>query len=179
MQISQPIQRRIWAHVIVLILAIPLGCHRFLLESDGFRDVRVGESFSTVAHHSWKTFERQDTLFVEEGYYWRGVIWETGQGPVVVEESFFGDSTINRIRVESSKFRTPRGIRVGDSVAGLKGLANDWVLTPIPAYDRLDLYSYALGGYHFLVQLPEDIYESQPEIRQLADSLPILGIVVM
>ena len=155
------------------------SCGRYVLHPEGFRQVKLGASYEVVEVMKWRG-DRRDTVFSEGDYSWRGTVLGAGDGQILVEEDFFGDQRINRIRVESEKFRTREGLRVGDELSALKALASSWYVTPLPEYGLTDLFSDTYPAYHFLVEwLPDDRMTDSLSIDMLSDTLPISGIVLM
>ncbi len=166
--------------LIALASLTGMGCSPYLLKDNGFRGVQLGNDFESVQNLNWKAGAKRDTLFNEGGYQWRGVILETENGLVLVEESFYGEKKVNRIRVESDKFRTKFDIMVGDPVSSLQQLPGDWVLIPLPEYEKLDISSEAHPTFHFLIPWEQkEGIEEEITITDLDQTLQVVGIVIM
>lgn len=161
------------------ILMVTSGCNPYLLRDNGFRGVRLGNQFDTMETFRWKDGAKRDTLLEEGGYEWRGVILEEEEGFVLVEEGFYGEEKINRIRVESKKFRTKFDITVGDPVSKLRQLSLDWILTPLPAYGKIDIYSETHPSFHFLVPWEGTGHEEEVSLTDIDDFAQVVGIVIM
>lgn len=163
----------------MLSVLIGMGCSPYLLKDNGFRGVELGDDFESVQNLKWRDGTKRDTAFSEGGYEWRGVLLELENGAVLVEDGFFGEQKINRIRVESDKFRTKFDIKVGDPLSKLQQLPVEWVLIPLPEYSKVDISSEAHPSFHFLV--PWESTESEEEITltDLDETQRIVGIVIM
>ncbi|MDP5172786.1 MAG: hypothetical protein NWR72_21285 [Bacteroidia bacterium] len=139
----------------------------------------MGEPFHEVQTAKWRGVEKRDTLYSEAGYEWRGIILGMQEGKVVVEEDFFGKRTVNRIRVESPRFRTPLEVRVGDAAELLKARPFTWHLEVIPHYDRLDIFAEEFPSFHFLLPWTGDTTNLRPALSEVEGNIPIVGIVIM
>lgn len=161
----------------LLVLLMFSGC-RYVLTKNGLRNIRLGDQFLPANEISWKQGTPRDTSFSESGYTWRGVVLPLDEGYVLVEEDFFNENRINRIRIVSPIYKTRSQVRVGDQVQVLKQLKGPWTLTQIPEYKVLDIYSQTYSSFHFLVE--EQGNRPTPDsLDQLDESQKIVGIVIM
>lgn len=172
----------LWQKISISLLLsslLGMGCSPYLLTDNGFRGVKLGNDFEEVEDLKWKAGAKRDTLFNEGGYQWRGIVLETESGTVLVEESFFGEEKINRIRVESDKFRTKFDIMIGDPVSSLQKLPGDWVLVPLPEYEKLDISSEAHPSFHFLIPWKQQGATETLTLTDLDQTEQVVGIVIM
>lgn len=158
---------------------VGMGCSPYLLKDNGFRGVQLGNDFESVQNLKWKNGTKRDTLFREGGYEWRGVLLEAEDGAVLVEEGFFGEEKINRIRVESDKFRTKFDIKVGDPVSRLQQIPVEWILIPLPEYGKVDISSEAHPSFHFLVPWENREVTGEITLTDLDQTQQVVGIVIM
>lgn len=160
-------------------LLLSASCGPYLLRSGKAGGLELGGEFDRLYRQGWQKLPGRDTLFDEGGYRWRGLMWETGDGFLLVEEDFLGQGLINRIRVESPKFRTRSGIRVGQTLGRLLTEPGPWTCQVLPGYNLLDYSSPAFPGLHFLVAWSGVTPEPGHTACDLDPSLPIVSIVVM
>lgn len=156
-----------------------MGCSPYVLKDNGFRGVELGDSFESVQNMKWKAGAKRDTIFKEGGYEWRGILLEAENGTVLVEEGFFGEQKINRIRVESDKFRTKFDINVGDPVSSLQQIPVEWILIPLPEYGKVDISSEAHPSFHFLVPWAGNESSGEITLTDLDQTQQVVGIVIM
>lgn len=161
-----------------LLIPMILSSCSFVLKKDGLKDIRLNDKFLSADQITWNRGTPRDTSFSEAGYTWRGVILPLEEGYVLVEEDFFTDNRVNRIRVVSPLYRTRSKIQVGDEVQKLSGITGPWILTPIPEYGVLDISSESLPSFHYLVEY-NDNGSFPSSFEQLDASQKIVGIVIM
>lgn len=166
-------------YLTLLSFIVGMGCSPYILKDNGFRGIELGDDFGSVQSLKWKDGPKRDTLFSEGGYEWRGILLEAEHGTVLVEEGFFGEHKINRIRVESDKFRTKFDIKVGDPVSRLQQMSVEWILIPLPEYGKVDIYSESHPSFHFLVPWEAESPEGEITLTDIDGSQPVVGIVIM
>ena len=164
--------------LLALLLVSCFSAHS--IRGDGLKHVRLGGEMPDVDRLAFHGRPLYDTLYDEGGFQWRTVIIEYPQGKVYVEEDFFGRETVNRIRIETPDLAVKKQIRVGNTLSDLQELGLRWVVTPIPAYGRIDVSS---GSLHFLVSdagIDADALQDRvPAFESLPPEARILAIVVM
>lgn len=143
-----------------------------------------------------ENIEVKDTLFTQGGYQWRGKEILLGDGSKVHLEGNFVDegdyqnqlpiSSVNRIRVESSRYKTAEGIHVGQTFGELKKLlkGENIVAIYIPALKMVDLTLPDISGLHVNLPLDQDVklqegYQGiEIQTKLIPDETPIHSIVV-
>lgn len=139
------------------------------------------EGTSRIKGHSVK-----DTVFSEGGYEWRATVVKYGKsGNVYLEDGFWGEGKVNRIRVESPKlvFHADEEVHVGMDWNELKPLGREWQLTYLENYGLVDVFSAAYPSMHFLIrETPEATAglakgEGSPEV--LNSGAKLVAIVLM
>lgn len=125
----------------------------------------------------------RDTLFDQSGYSWRAKILDYKDGKVYVEEDFWGQNQVNRIRIESQALQAKSGISVGMSVGDLKQISDKWEALFLADYDLLDLILPQQPSIHYLVRETNPPNRSSSEAPILIEEIPseslIVAIVVM
>lgn len=164
----------------VLMLMVSSGCSRRMLGPQGLPYAKIGEAMPQPERNRWKGWPIADTTFEEGGYRWPGLVLSDRGGPVYLEGDFFGRQQLNRLRVESERFRTPLGVRVGSTLQDLRSLGLDWESTWLGDYQVYDLVPMHHPAYHFLVSAavagPADSFEGLPA---LPDTVRVTAIVIM
>ena len=136
---------------------------------------------SSIGGHSLR-----DTVFQQGGYEWRAAIVGYGnQGKVYLEDGFWGEGKVNRIRVESPKLRVKGAdqLRVGMAWEVLQGLGQDWEMTYLADFGLTDVFSPSFPRMHFLIrevrQAPEVLQAPEPGTALLSPDAVIAAIVLM
>ena len=151
-----------------------------LIRSNGTKHLKLGDAMPDSSKQTFKGHTMRDTVFKGEGYEWNASVIDYPRGAVILEQDFFGNDFINRIRIESADFSYKKKIRVGSKLADLKAVSPEWSLTHLKEYNRIDIYT---DGIHFLIsdeKLPEAV---KNKARLLPEDLDleakILTIVLM
>ncbi|MDX1908585.1 MAG: hypothetical protein SF053_16225 [Bacteroidia bacterium] len=169
---------RYWLGLLAGCTVLLAGCGASrLVYPDGLSYIRLGEAMPTRAVFHGRVL--QDTLFVEGGYSWPAAVVRSGKGRIYLEGDFVGGSTLNRIRLTTSRYTTPLGIRVGMTWAELLPLAADWSALPIPGYGVADVASAAAPSIHYLVWAPAWVADTVFSIQNIPRDAPVTAIVIM
>lgn len=162
----------IWKLGLSVCLAGLISCqaHKELVPK-GLKFAQIGEEMIAPDTHKIKGKYLRDTLFQEEEYTWRAAILDYPTGKVYIEEDFYGQNRINRIRVEASQFSFRKELFPGMSLAELRQLSWQWEMTYLEAYQVWDLTSQAFPRLHLLVPV-ETSSISDPYAVSSLDQLP-------
>ena len=148
----------------------------------GLKFAQIGEEMIAPDTYKLKGKYLRDTLFQEEEYTWRAAVLDYPTGKVYIEEDFYGQNRINRIRVEAGQFSFRKELFPGMSIAELKQLPWQWEISYLEAYGVWDLHSTAFPRLHLLVPVDTPSI-SDPfaisSLDQLADKLAIRALVFL
>ncbi|GAB4412324.1 MAG: hypothetical protein OHK0039_18250 [Bacteroidia bacterium] len=155
----------------------------------GLQEVRLGLSMFAFGGEALGADSATEVWEHSGGFEWLVRTYAFDDGRVIVEGSFLDDryitdehrnaSAVNRIRIETARFRTPAGIGVGSPLAAL-GAAHpgaDFLLTPIPAFGYLDVQPDS-SHLHYLLPLPDSLPEPL-SIDGLPQTTTIAAVIVM
>lgn len=125
----------------------------------------------------------RDTVFDQSGYSWRAKVLDYKDGKVYVEEDFWGQNQVNRIRIESQVLRAKSGISVGMTMGDLKQISTKWEALFLVDYDLLDLILPHQPSIHYLVKESKTLDRSSSEAPIVIEEIPseslVVAIVVM
>ena len=170
--------------VITLLLVLTSGCapKRYLVNSYGLSFIRIGDEMPAPGTYEFKRFPILDSIAQEEDFSWRVAELISDDGPVYLEEGFFGETTLNRIRIENPKFHLRNGLQVGSTIADLHAASKQWYISPLPKYKVYDFYTKMMPRVHFLVpDLNEPLAEKDQEFLRIQDFQPdskVIAIVI-
>lgn len=136
------------------VLLTACGARKQLIGSDGIYHVKIGGGMPPANQYEFNGIVCNDSIAEEDEYSWRIVTLDYKKGKVRVEEDFFMDEIVNRIRVETPELHLKNGLKVGSTLADLKKAEKDWYIAPLPKYQRWDFYSRKFPRIHFLVEAP-------------------------
>lgn len=153
------------------------------IEPDGLSYLTIGEAMPEPGIRRLKGLSVRDTLYEADGFQWRASILRYPHGKVYVEEDFFGNGTVNRIRIESPDLKFKRQFSVGMEVVQLQKLASSWNIYYLDDYQLLDVSASNYPEIHFLVQ-DQALLQRRPEedtlsLEDLNPQARVRAIVVM
>ncbi|MEO0896098.1 MAG: hypothetical protein AAFY71_06865 [Bacteroidota bacterium] len=123
-----------------------------------------------------------DTTFEENGYSWGVQILSDKDGRLLIEEDFFQNGVINRIRIEHPKWQGKNGISIGQTYGSFKDNINKGFVSFIPSFEMVDLVSTQQPSIHYLFKV-KDIQKwaemENPRMQDLSDDLVLTYIVIM
>lgn len=122
---------------------------------NGLHAIKLGDKLPEPGTESLKGIPLRDTLFEDSSYTWRAAMMEYKEGVVYLEQDFFGEDALNRIRIETPELKLKNGLRVGKTVADLKKINGPWFISPLTEYNVFDFYTQLFPSTHFLVSAPE------------------------
>lgn len=157
-----------------------------VISSEGLPYAQLGEPMPAPDAASLGGHRLRDTLFQAGGYEWRAAIVDYGKkGKVYLEDGFWGEGKVNRIRVESPKFRLENAeqVRVGMDWEALQPLGKDWQVVYLADYGLLDAFSETFPHLHFLIrdaqQSPEALAAEEILAGQVSADASVAAIVLM
>ena len=148
----------------------------------GLKFAQIGEEMIPPDTHKLKGKYLRDTLFQEEDYIWRASILDYPTGKVYIEEDFYSQNRINRIRVEAKQFSFRKEVYPGMPISELKQLPWQWEMTYLEAYGVWDLNSAAFPRLHLLVPVDTTVFSdpfSVSSLDQLADESKVKALVFL
>jgi len=154
----------------------------YLIKENKTGKFEVGEDWPAVEDFFWKGMTVLDTTFEEGGYNWGVQILENEKGRVLIEEDFFTEGRINRIRVEHPRWKSQQDIRVGQSFGEVKEKFSKGSAVYLSRYQRLDLIIAQKPSVHYLFQVDRPEFWMEQEIiiiDKIPDSLKLTAIVIM
>lgn len=150
-------------HILLILLVSCLslcfmGCGASKhIQPQGLTYISIGDPLPAKGLKKYKRHAVTDTLYDQGGYKWQGRILDYKHGEVIVEEDFFGEGRVNRIRVESPDLIFEEKIRVGATLMELWPMAADWTASYLTDYKLIDIFSRKYPNTHFLITVsPED-----------------------
>lgn len=150
------------------------------IRKTGLNTVQVGGEMPEEGVEEWQGRAVKDSMIEEAGYRWRMAILSYPQGKVYLEEGFFEDKSINRIRVETPDFTCRKEIRVGSPIGDIRKLGRVRSITLMPEYQRIDVF---VKDMHFLISDQALIESAQKKakltLKDLNPTAEILAIVLM
>ena len=156
------------------------------ISSRGLPYAQLGQSMPASGAASLGGRQLRDTLFREGEYEWRAAIVDYGsKGKVYLEDGFWAEGMINRIRVESPKFRVKGAekIRVGMSWEEVRPQGQAWQMIYLPDYGLVDVFSDEFPRMHFLIResrlSPEALEDPAMQADSLSPNAAIRAIVLM
>ena len=149
--------------------------HRELVPN-GLKFIQVGDKMIPPDQAKIKGKYLRDTLFQEEDYKWRAAVLDYPTGKVYIEEDFYGQNSVSRIRVEAEQLMFRKQIYPGMNLGDLKKLPWKWEVSYLESYQVWDLNSTAFPKLHLLV--PVDSSPTiEPEIVNSLDQLSNQAII--
>jgi hypothetical protein len=161
---------------------------------DGLALVPLGGFVAEVQREDLAAKQVQDSLESGNGFEWISRTLHFDQGRIVVEGEFIDDrysndtllseSRINRVRIESPRFRTVRGIRVGSPVSALLAAHPEgkFQVDPLPSYQAFQVRLPGSHIYYLVGDLEGEASEkslAEYTLATLPPDAPIIAIVVM
>lgn len=146
------------ALVLIAIAALTLAnCsgRKHTIGKDGLHAIKLGENLPAPGTESLKGVPLRDTLFRDSSYTWRASVMQYKEGIVLLEQDFFGEESLNRIRIETPELKLKNGLRVGKTVADLKKINGEWYIAPLERFKVFEFYSELFPYTHFIVSAPE------------------------
>ena len=157
-----------------------------VISSSGLPYAQLGESMPASGLASLGGRQVRDTLFQEGGYQWRAAIVDYGsKGKVYLEDGFWAEGKVNRIRVESAKFHVKGAekIAVGMPWQELQPQGQGWQMVYLPDYGLVDVFSDSFPRMHFLIResrlSPEALKNPAIQADSLSPDAAIRAIVLM
>ena len=153
-----------------------------MIYDQGVGTFSIGENWPPTTRSKWRGQPIVDTTFMEGGYEWKGLILKGKEGQIILEEDFFNEGKLNRVRVESPRFITPYDVSVGQEWGGIKEKSSSWIYNWLANYQLMDISHPSWENIHLLIapqegfQLPHD-YETW--LQTLSDTSVVQSIVVM
>lgn len=169
--------------ILLALAAFTLNaCSAKMISESGLKYARIGAEMPPVGTKNLKGHAVSDTLMEENEYSWRVSVVDYKEGKVFVEEDFFLKDVINRVRIETPELKLKNGLTVGNTVADLAKITDQWYIHPLPEYKVFDFYSQLLPRIHFIISQPgkmmeETDWEKYP-ISSFDQSAKISAIVV-
>ncbi|MCB9234021.1 MAG: hypothetical protein H6581_20360 [Bacteroidia bacterium] len=166
----------------LLALIFLSSCAGSKITERGLSYARLGQEMPKRDTKSLKGHAVADTTFRDQEYSWRVSTVKYKQGNVYLEEDFFMEDVLNRIRIETPELKVKGGIRVGQTLQVLKEASDRWYVHPLPDYQVFEFYSQKFPRVHFLVSEPgkamdETDWEKYP-ISDFDPASKIVGIVI-
>ncbi len=164
-----------------LLGAVACQQHRELAPN-GLRFIQVGDEMIPPDQGKIKGKYLRDTLFQEEAYRWRAAILDYPTGKVYIEEDFYGQNRVSRIRVEAEQLMFRKQIYPGMSLGELKKLPWKWGVTYLESYQVWDLNSMAFPKLHLLISVDSSLVAESPildSLEQLSDQATIKALVFL
>ena len=168
--------------MLLALISLLLGCqaHKELVPN-GLKFVQVGDPMIPVNKYKLKGKYLRDTVFQAEEYTWRASILDYPTGKVYIEEDFYGQNLVSRIRVEASQLMFRQEIYAGMSLEELKSLPWKWEIFYLENYQVWDLSSDAFAGLHLLVPVGSgvDDPEGVTNVEELPEGSLVWSIVFL
>lgn len=155
----------------------------FVQLGDSLKYLELSENFSTP----------EQEILTGEGVQWLSLSIPVESGTIVLESEYLEDkypaewlaeTTVNRIRIESSAYQTPQRLRVGDSVDKLIQTNPDgeFLVIPIPDYETISV-RHVQSQLNYLFRDPQNSWSkshaSPYQLRFMPAKAEIYAIVVM
>jgi hypothetical protein len=129
-------------------------------DSQGLKFAQVGDEMPSLDKKRFKGMSVRDSLATQDEFEWRVARLRVPGGFIYLEEDFFLHEGINRIRIESDRYRSTKGLKVGMTVSDLLQAASPWTVSPLREHGLFDFYCRMMPGMHFLVQDPTHSMEA-------------------
>ena len=145
------------------------------ISGGGLKYVNIGDVMPPEGLNQIKGHAVRDTIFNEDGYIWRALILKYKTGKVYVEEDFFNQNLVNRIRIETPDLVSRKSITIGMNFGELKTLGDDWDVNYLESYGFFDVASIDYPSIHYLIKSNINTKDSE----KLENDAKIVSIVVM
>ncbi|MDX2247674.1 MAG: hypothetical protein SF052_12895 [Bacteroidia bacterium] len=165
----------------------------FICES-GLEFVRLGDYIADVKMAELSEADIQDSVENGNGYEWLVRTLHLKEGKIVVEGEFLDQrysndsllavSKVNRLRIESSLFRTPSDVRVGMSLKEVLAVFEGAFIKvfPLPEFETINI-QVDDQRYIYLINDPQNRISSAAgddfSISDIPSDSPVSAIVVM
>lgn len=149
--------------LVLLLMAAFSGClgGRRIISDKGLKFAKLGEDMPPSGARKFKGMVMRDSLATQGEFEWRIARLKVKGGHIFLEEDFFLQQSINRIRIESDAYRLANGLRVGMTVEDLRQSASPWYVSPLQEFGLFDFYTPLMPGVHFLVKDPSHSMEDE------------------
>lgn len=170
--------------ILLVIFACLTSCaSRYKFDRGGLSFVKLGDAMPDLSGHKLKGQNLRDTIFNEGDYQWQAAILDYADGKVYIEEDFWGNGLVNRIRIQSAALHFNKQLMVGMTAADAAQLPLNWQVLALPDYEMLDVSPVEYPEIHLLFPVQENekslLDQENVSFKDLKHTAKVKAIVIM